>query len=70
MSNAILTGLLTQKQVSEILAVPARTLEQMRYQRRGPAFIHVGHAVRYKLSDLNEYVERNTIRPERRDDPR
>ena len=63
MSDSTFTVLLTQKQVSEILAIPARTLEQMRYQRRGPAFVHVGHAVRYRLGDLNEYIERNTIRP-------
>lgn len=63
MSNAIATDLLTQIQVAEILQIPTRTLEQMRYQKRGPAFVRIGHAVRYRRSDLNEYIEKNTVRP-------
>jgi len=55
--------LLTQREASDILRIPVRTLEQWRHLSRGPAFVKVGHAVRYRVADLLAYIDQNTIRP-------
>lgn len=42
---------------------PHRTLEQWRYQGKGPAFVKVGHAVRYRRRDLDAWLDANTVHP-------
>jgi hypothetical protein len=36
----------------------------MRYRGVGPAYSHVGRAVRYALQDLDEYLTNNRINPQ------
>lgn len=50
-------ALLTPHEVSEILRVPTRTLEQWRTERRGPRFGRFGRHIRYRRSDIHDYIE-------------
>lgn len=49
--------LLTIEQVSEQLQVPVRTLYAWRSLRQGPPSFRVGRYVRYRQSDLTEWID-------------
>lgn len=58
--------LLTTRQAAAFLTIPANTLERWRCKRvrRGPRFIQLhAHAVRYRVRDLEVFLEARTIRP-------
>jgi excisionase family DNA binding protein len=55
----IMMPLLTPEQVSEHLRVPLGTLANWRYQGRGPAFVRFGRHVRYRASDVTEWINRH-----------
>ena len=38
-------------------------LAMWRHLGRGPAYIKIGKSVRYRGSDLNEWLDRQTVRP-------
>ena len=42
---------------------PYSTMAHWRSEMRGPAFIKMGHKVAYRGSDLNAWLEAQTIRP-------
>jgi hypothetical protein len=46
-----------ERKAAEILAVKVATLRKWRWQGCGPTFIKVGAAVRYKLADLEKFIE-------------
>ena len=48
--------LLREKEVSEMLGVAIATLHAWRRVGKPPAFIRLGRAVRYRLSDLRELI--------------
>lgn len=54
------TRLLTSTEVADALRVPVRTLDQWAYLRRGPAFIRVGRYRRYRLSDVETWLNSQT----------
>lgn len=49
------------------LGLSHHTLNQWRHQGRGPLFVRLGRAVRYRKSDLDAYLEesirRSTLNP-------
>jgi integrase/predicted DNA-binding transcriptional regulator AlpA len=49
--------LLTPTEASAQLGVPEKTLAHWRTERTGPLAIHVGARVRYRLSDVEEWIE-------------
>lgn len=55
-------NLLTTEQVAEILGVTTRTLERWRsVEHKGPPVTSLeGSVIRYKESELDEYINRNT----------
>lgn len=57
MNNALVTS----RQAAEILGVPEGTLGQWRFAGRGPKFVKVGRMVRYRVSDIDEYLEERTV---------
>jgi len=58
-------ALLTSKQTAELLGLPEGTLAQWRSQRRGPPYIKLeGRLVRYRQSDLEDYLARHAIETE------
>lgn len=48
--------LLTPAEVSTLLSVPASTLTQWRYHRKGPPFLKLNGHVRYRRSDLDAWL--------------
>lgn len=56
-----LSTLLTTQEAAELLRVKESTLEQWRWQGRGPQFVKVGRLVRYRYSDLEEYTSIRTL---------
>ena len=48
--------LLREREVSEMLGVAIATLHAWRRVGKPPAFIRLGRAVRYRLSDLHELI--------------
>jgi predicted DNA-binding transcriptional regulator AlpA len=55
-------GLLKEDEAAKVLGYERKSLESMRYQRRGPNFVRMGHAVRYRLADLQDYIEKHLVR--------
>jgi len=54
--------LLTPKQAAEFLGVPSGTLAQWRSERRGPPYIKLeDRLVRYRRSDLEEYLAGHVV---------
>lgn len=54
--------LLTTRETAELLRVKEATLEQWRWQGRGPLFVKVGRLVRYRLDHLRAYADVNSFR--------
>ena len=48
--------LMNEQQVAEVLGRPPRTLRQWRYLGVGPRYLKVGAAVRYRPSDIEEWL--------------
>lgn len=56
---------LTRPEAADVLAVPARTLAAWAYTGKGPAYVRVGKHVRYRLSDLEAWTQRQRRDPEK-----
>lgn len=50
--------LLNVEQLANYLGVPVATLYQWRYRREGPPGFRVGRYVRYRWTDVAEWIER------------
>ena len=50
--------LLTVEQLADYLGVPVATIYAWRYRREGPPGFRVGKYVRYRMSDVQEWIER------------
>ncbi|MFM0335639.1 helix-turn-helix domain-containing protein [Paraburkholderia fungorum] len=48
--------LLDETELAGALRVSVSTVQSWRYQKKGPPFFKVGGAVRYRRSDLDEYI--------------
>lgn len=55
----------TERKASEELGIAVQTLRNWRHQRRGPAYLKLGRAVRYRVGDLNDFKEKHRIDPEK-----
>jgi excisionase family DNA binding protein len=53
--------LLTQRDAASLLRLSERTLERLRLQGGGPAFVKAGRAVRYRETDLEEWVSARVV---------
>ncbi len=53
--------LLTETQASEILQIGVRTLQGWRVRGEGPQYKKLGRAVRYRLGDLREWTDSQTV---------
>ncbi len=57
----------TEQEVSELFKIPRSTLRKHRCLRQGLPFVKIQGAVRYSLTDIREYLNLSSIRPERED---
>ena len=51
------TQLLNEIEVAELLSVSRKTLQAWRWRRTGPSFLKLGGAIRYRLEDIQAYME-------------
>lgn len=49
--------LLKEVDAALILATSSKTLNDWRCKGKGPRFVKLGRSVRYRESDLNEYIK-------------
>lgn len=54
-------AMLNTTQAAEYLSVSVPTLETWRCLGRGPRYCKVGRLVRYRVSDLEAYIESRTV---------
>ena len=52
--------LMTTVEAAEYLNISIQILERRRSQRLPPAFVKLGRQVRYRVSDLDDWVEEST----------
>lgn len=54
-----LTGAMDQQELAEHWGIPVRTLAAWRHQGKGPRYMKLGGAVRYRLEDVEAYEAAN-----------
>jgi predicted DNA-binding transcriptional regulator AlpA len=54
---------LTEPEAATRLGLRVATLRAWRHQKRGPAFLRLGRAIRYLSKDLDEFVQANRHQP-------
>jgi excisionase family DNA binding protein len=65
MTNEMTHGLIKQSEAASYLGLSEATLERDRWRGGEIPYIRVGpRSIRYDLSQLNEYLERKTVRKE------
>jgi predicted DNA-binding transcriptional regulator AlpA len=52
-----MTKLLTEKQVEEVYGLKVKTLRKWRWSGEGPSHIKLGRSVRYRVADIEAYIE-------------
>ena len=57
MSQSIQSNLLTREQAAQFLSLKKSTLEAWAVRGGGPAYIKMGKAVRYRMGDLESFIE-------------
>ena len=60
-----MNGLVKTETVAELLGLAPITLRLWRSVGKGPPFVKCGSAVRYRAEDLKEWVNAQTIHPEK-----
>jgi len=55
-------SLLNESQVSELTGIAVPTLRKWRNEKREIPYIRMGNSVRYKYSDLLDYIKANTVK--------
>lgn len=56
-ASALLDQLVTEKDAADILCQSIRTLQKWRVTGYGPAHYKIGRNVRYRLGELNDWIE-------------
>lgn len=53
--------LLNQSEAARLLRLSVRTMERMRLQGNGPAFVKANRSVRYRAQDLEKWITARVI---------
>lgn len=59
-----LPTLLTGRQTAEYIGVSEDTLAQDRYLGRGLPYVQIGRRIRYRATDIADYLESRVVRAE------
>jgi predicted DNA-binding transcriptional regulator AlpA len=57
------SALLRERDAARFLSVATATLQDWRHHGRGPRYLKLGKAVRYKLGDLREWLDAQAVEP-------
>lgn len=55
---------LDPKEAADYLRSSASTLAKLRHRRKGPAYTHIGTAIRYRRADLDAWMASKLVRLE------
>lgn len=55
---------LNERQGASYLGMSVHTLRQWRFRGVGPEYLKLGTAVRYRKADLDNFMERASVRPQ------
>ena len=58
------TEVIKEAQAAEMLSRAVQTLRNDRHLRQGPPYIKLGRSIRYRVSDLMDYLDKHRIDPE------
>jgi hypothetical protein len=58
--------LFTEREAARILKLSHRTLQGWRGEGRGPSYVRLGGAIRYRFSDLQKFLQQASSSQERR----
>ena len=53
-----------ETEAAEIVGAAVQTMRNNRHLGKGPPYLKLGKSVRYRVSDLIEYLEKHRIDPE------
>lgn len=56
-------ALLCEVDAADFLKMSERTLQSWRCEGKGPAFVRVGRAIRYRKPDLIDWIAANKVTP-------
>ena len=59
-----LEQLFDEKELARLLQVSVGTVRWWRIERRGPRYIKAGYLVRYRPSDVQEWLQQGTREPQ------
>lgn len=57
MSTTEPTRLINEKQAAEMLGLSTKTMQKWRWLGEGPQWCKVGRAVKYRITDLEAYIQ-------------
>jgi hypothetical protein len=60
MNNTNKLDFYTEKELSEILKLSPKTLRHWRWQKQGPSYYKFGRLVRYKIEEVNKYIQESS----------
>lgn len=63
MGTSLLQRLLNEHEVANTCAISVATLRKWRTLKRGPCFLKIGSLVRYRVNDLDAWIERQAAYP-------
>jgi hypothetical protein len=55
----------SEKGTAEYIDKPPKTLAQWRYLGKGPRYIRCGNTIRYRKTDVDAWLDENTVEPKR-----
>ena len=61
METIMMDKLIDTQQLSEMLQIQPSTIEKARVMRTGIPFVKIGRACRYRLSDVENYLDSNRV---------
>ena len=64
MTKKMMSQVFDEKEAARVLGVAIQTLRNWRHKRKGPAYHKIGKAVRYRMADLEAYLQECRIDPE------
>ena len=59
--------LLTEQDAAELLLMSPKTLQKRRFDKKPPKYLSLNGTIRYRLSDLKDYLENCLINPEEKE---
>jgi predicted DNA-binding transcriptional regulator AlpA len=62
----LLPQTLTVPEAARYIGMSTAYLKRARQLRRGPAYLRYGRTIRYRLRDLDEWVDRHVVRTRER----